>query len=111
MASSAMVLLMFVIQLVISAVIIYVVTKMFGEKEGFTTAILAALIGTVVYIAVSYLLPNMGWIAAVIAGIVWLLALQYMYKIGWLKSLVIAVVIWIVALIVGMFLPTLTGPL
>jgi hypothetical protein len=102
---------MFIIQLIISAVIIYVVTKMFGETEGFQTAILAALIGTVVYIAVSYLLPNMGWIAAVIAGIVWLLVLQYMYKIGWIKSLLIALIIWFVALIVGMFLPTLMGPL
>jgi hypothetical protein len=37
-------------------------------------------------------------------------ALQFLYKIGWIKSLVIAVVIWIVASIVGLFLPTIGGP-
>ena len=111
MASLVTVLLMFLIQLIISAVIIYVVTKLFGESEGFQTAILTALIGTVIFIAVSYLLPNMGWVAAVIAGIVWLLALQYMYKIGWIKSLLIAIVIWVAASFVGWFLPTLLGPI
>jgi hypothetical protein len=32
--------IVFLISLVISAIIIYVVTKIFGEKEGFGTAIL-----------------------------------------------------------------------
>jgi hypothetical protein len=91
-------------------VIIYLITKFFGEKEGITTAFFAALIGTVIYAIVFYLLGQ-GLIAAIIAGIGWLLALQYLYNIGWLKSLVIAVVIWIVTSIVGWFLPTLTSPL
>jgi len=51
-----------------------------------------------------------GLIAAVIGGIFWLLALQHLYKIGWIKSFVIAVVIWIVTSIVGLFLPTVVGP-
>jgi hypothetical protein len=99
----------FIIALIISTVIIYVITKVLGEKEGITTAILAALIGTVVYTVVYYVLGQ-GYIAAFIAGIVWLLALQTLYTIGWLKSLLIAVLIWIVASIIGGFLPTLAGP-
>jgi hypothetical protein len=83
---------------------------LFGETEGIKTAVIAALIGTVVYMIVYYVLGN-GLIAAFIAGIVWLLALQYLYSIGWVKSLIIAVVVWIVTSIVGLFLPTLTGPL
>jgi hypothetical protein len=110
MASTVLTLLLFIIALIISAVIIYLITKFFGEKEGITTAFFAALIGTVIYAIVFYLLGQ-GLIAAIIAGIGWLLALQYLYNIGWLKSLVIAVVIWIVTSIVGWFLPTLTGPL
>jgi len=110
MASIVATLLTFVIQLIISTLIIYVVTKLMGETEGIITAVLAALIGTVIYSAAYYVL-GAGWIAAIIGGIVWLLALQYLYKIGWLKSLAIAVIVWIVAVIVGFFLPTLTGPL
>ena len=109
MVSFADGLLVFVVALIISTVIIYLITKLFGEKEGIITAFFAALIGTVIYTIVYYLLGP-GWITAIIAGIAWLLALRFLYKIGWLKSLVIAIVIWIVATVVGWFLPTLGGP-
>jgi ABC-type uncharacterized transport system permease subunit len=101
--------LAFIIALVISTVIIYVVTKLFGEKEDIKTALIAALIGTVLY-SVVYFLMGHGLIAAIIAGIAWLIALRALYSIGWLKSLATAIVIWIVATIVGWFLPTLGGP-
>lgn len=99
----------FIVALIISTVIIYVITRLFGEKEGLLTAFLAAIVGTVIYTVVYYFL-GAGLLTALIAGIFWLLALRYFYKIGWLKSLVIAIIIWIVASIVGLFLPTLGGP-
>jgi hypothetical protein len=110
MASIVFTLLSFVVALIVSTVIIFVIAKLFGETESIKTAFIAALIGTVVY-AVIYYVVGTGWIAAIIAGIVWLLALQKLYSIGWLKSLLIAVVVWIVTTIVGLFLPTLTGPM
>jgi hypothetical protein len=110
MVSYVSALVWFVIALVISTIIIYAVTKFFGEKEDIKTALIAALVGTAVYTIVYYVLGN-GLIAAFIAGIVWLIALQSLYSIGWIKSLIIAVVIWIVASIAGWFLPTLAGPL
>jgi hypothetical protein len=100
----------FVIALVISAIIIFVITKIFGEKEGIGTAFLAALIGTIIY-TIAYYLLGTGLLAAVIGGIVWLLALKGLYDIGWLKALIIAIVIWVAAAIVGIFVPTLIGPL
>ncbi len=109
MTSTVSPLLMILVPLISSTIIIYVIVKLFGEEEGIITAFLAAVAGTVIYAAFSFLLGQ-GWIAALIAGIVWLLALRSLYKIGWLKSLVIAVVIWIATTIVGWFLPTLMGP-
>jgi hypothetical protein len=109
MASIGSTLLIFVISLIVSTLIIYIITKLFGEKEGIGTAFFAAIIGTVIY-TIIYSLIGQGWIAAIVAGIVWLLALQFLYKIGWLKSLAIAVVVWIATTVVGLFLPTLTGP-
>ena len=100
----------FLIALLISTIIIYVVTKIMGEKEGFGRAILTAIIGTVIYVLAYYLIGN-GLLAAVIAGFVWLLALKGLYKIGWIKALIIAVLIWVLAIVVGFFLPTLSGPL
>ncbi|HEY3273311.1 MAG TPA: hypothetical protein VGJ92_06090 [Methanocella sp.] len=102
--------ILFVIALIISTLVIYVVTRMFGETEDIKTALMAAVIGTVLY-AIVYFIVGQGMIAAIIGGIAWLFALRMLYKIGWLKSLAIAVIIWIVTAIVGWFLPTLTGPL
>jgi hypothetical protein len=102
--------IIFLIGLLVSAVIIYIVTKLFDESRGIGRAIMTAFIGTVVYTAAYYLVET-GWIAAIVAGIVWLIALGSLYKIGFLKSLVIAFVIWICATIVGVLLPTASGPL
>ena len=98
------------IALLISTFIIYVVTKLMGEKEGFVRTLLAAIIGTVIY-ALAYIIIGNGLLAAIVGGVFWLLALKALYKIGWVKALVIAVLIWILATIIGYFLPTLSGPL
>src|SRR3989339_1651867 len=86
-------LLGFLISLVISGVIIFVATKLFGEEEGFGTAIWAALSGAVIFAIVSYFIGT-GLIATIIGGIAWLIALGSLYNIGWIKSFVVAVVIW-----------------
>ena len=99
----------FIVSAIVSTIIIYVVTKLFGEGGGIGRAFLAAIVGAIVYTIVDYIFGN-GWIATIIPGIVSLVALQSLYKIGWLKALVTAVVIWIVAVIVSFFLPTLPGP-
>lgn len=99
----------FVVALIISTLIIYIIAKMFGEKEGIATAAIAALIGTVIYALFFYVLGQ-GLIAAFIAGIVWLVALQHLYSIGWIKSFAIAVLIWFVTSVAGWFLPALIGP-
>ena len=103
--------IVFLISLVISAIIIYFVTKIFGEKE-FGTAILAAFIGAIIYAAAYYFLRReFGWLASLIGGIAWLIALGSFYNIGWLKSLGIALIVWIISAIVCIFLPTMIGPL
>lgn len=100
----------FIVGLIVSAIVIYLVTKLFGEREGIGTALLAAFAGAIIY-ALAYYFLGHGILAALIGGFVWLLALGSLYKIGWLKALVVAVIVWIVAAIVGFVLPTVVGPL
>ncbi len=104
------VLIGFLISLGVSAIIIYLATKLLGEKEGFGTAILAALAGAIIFALVSYFI-GIGLVASLVGGIAWLIALGSLYKIGWLKALLIAVVIWVFAAIVSRVLPTLVGSL
>jgi hypothetical protein len=108
--SFAALLLNFVISLIVSTIIIYIVVKLFGEKEGIGTSVMAAFVGSVIY-AIAYYFLGTGLLAAVIGGIAWLIALGSLYNIGWVKALLIAFVVWIFATIIGMFLPTLIGPL
>ena len=98
------VLIGFLISLVISAIIIYFVTALFGEDEGAGTALVAALIGAIIYGVVYFFLGN-GLLAAVVGGIGWVIALGSLYDIGWLKAAVIAVVVWLIATVVSWFLP------
>jgi hypothetical protein len=105
----SIVVLNFVFSLVVSTIIIYIVTKILGEKEGLGTAVLAALVGTIVY-AGAYFFLGTGMLAAVIGGVAWLIALGSLYKIGWLKALLIAIIVWIVVSLLS-FLPTVMGPL
>ena len=100
----------FLIALAISALIIYVITKLFGEEEGIGTAIMAALTGAIVYALAYYFLGD-GLIAALLGGLVWTIALASLYNMGWLKSIVTAAFVWIIAIFVGIILPTVGGPL
>ncbi|MBS3051057.1 MAG: hypothetical protein J4400_02825 [Candidatus Aenigmarchaeota archaeon] len=99
----------FAVSLVISTIIIYIVSKMFEEKEGFGTALLAAFIGAIIY-AISYYFIG-GLLASVVGGLGWLVAMSALYNAGLLKSLGMAVLIWVFAAAISFFLPTLTGPL
>ncbi len=102
--------LFFIVGLIISAIIIYVVTRLFEVRRGFGTAFLAGLVGAIIY-ALAYFLLGHGLVAAVIGGFFWLLALKHFYELAWLKALLVAIVVWFFALIVGYFLPTGIGPL
>jgi hypothetical protein len=97
------------IGLLVTTVIIYAVTRMMGERESIGRAMLAAVVGMLVY-ALAYWLLGSGLLAAIVGGIFWLLALKALYKIGWVKATVIALLIWVLNSITGWFLPTLKGP-
>jgi hypothetical protein len=100
----------FIIGLIISSIIIFIVTKLFGEKEGIKTAFATAIIGSIIY-GITYFLFGSGLLAAIVGGIAWLLSLKWLYRIGWLKSIVVAVIIWVLTSIIGILLPTAPGPL
>jgi hypothetical protein len=110
MANELLSAIIFVVGLAISTVIIYVTTKLFGQKEGIGRAFAAAIIGAIVYSVVYFIFKN-GLVAAAVGGFIWLLALRALYDIGWLRAFLIAVIVWIAATIVGFLLPTVPGPL
>ena len=94
--------------LIVSTIIIYVGAKLLGEKEKIGTAFACAILGAILYFIVGSVLS--GLVGSIVAFIGWLATLRYLYKTSWIKALVLAIVIWVIAAIVGLVLPTLTGP-
>ena len=106
---SASSVLIFVIGLVVSTIVIYFVSRFVSTKRGLKVAFFTALIGSLIYATVYFLVGN-GLVAAVLGGIAWLLALKGLYKIGWIHALIMAIIIWIITSLVGVLLPTAPGP-
>lgn len=100
----------FLVGLLISTVVIYVVTFFMRQRRSLKMAFFAAIIGSIVYF-IAYIVLGNGFLSAVLGGIAWLLALKTIYRMGWLKSLIVAVAIWIITTFVGEWLPTALGPL
>jgi len=71
---------------------------------------LAAFSGTLILSIFNNLFVN-NIIISIIGGAIWLFALKIIYRMKWLKTLLIAFIIWIVASLVGILIPTLPGPL
>ncbi|HEY7227067.1 MAG TPA: hypothetical protein VH481_02970 [Nitrososphaeraceae archaeon] len=102
----------FVIALVISTIVIFIVTKLFRGRTNLGKAFITAVIGAVVWVVVYYLFGH-GLLAIVVGGIAWLLALKGLYGLSWTRAAIIAVIIWIVSyfVAVALRLPTAPGPL
>lgn len=90
---------------IVSSIIIFIVTRLLGEKEGVGTAFLAGLVGAIIYAVAGFLLGH-GLLSAVIGGFFWLWALHSLYSMAWLKALAVALIVWIITVVVGLFLPT-----
>ena len=100
---SASSVLIFVIGLVVSTIVIYFVSRFVGTKRGLKVAFFIAIIGSLIYATVYYLVGN-GLLAAVLGGIAWLLALKGLYKIGWIHALIMAIIIWLCNGLIEQFL-------
>jgi len=96
----------FFVSFIISSIIIYLVAKLFGEKEGFRTAILASFAGAIIFTLASYFI-GIGWIAALLGSIGWLIALGALYDISWMKSTVIATFVWVFAIMISLVFPNI----
>ena len=89
-AYSASSVLAFLIGLVVSTVVIYLVSAFIGAKKGLKTAFITS------YHRINHLCRCIfsAWewftVAAIMGGITWLFALKTGYKIGWLHALVMA---------------------
>ena len=100
--------LSFLVSWIVSGVIIYVVLRIYPGRqrmETFWGALLAALVGEVIYTFFYWIgVP----LASLLALVVWLYAIRKMFGVGWIGAAVIAFLIYVFSAIVSLLgIPTL----
>ncbi|MCC7575027.1 hypothetical protein KO361_05525 [Candidatus Woesearchaeota archaeon] len=101
-----LVIILFLISWLISAIIIHLSASILGKRKGFWTAMVTALIGSIIYTTSYYFIQN-NLLSSTIAGLTWLIILKTLYKTRWIRTALIALTIWILNTITSIFLPML----
>jgi len=92
----------FIIGWVVSAIVIYVVLKIFPGKqkrENIAGALLAALVGEIIFTLFNILNIPFANILAIVA---WLWALRKIFSVGWVGAAVIAFLIYVFSVFVSL---------
>jgi len=92
----------FIIGWVVSAIVIYVVLKIFPGKqkrENIAGALLAALVGEIIFALFNILIIPFANILAIVA---WLWALRKIFGVGWIGATVIAFLIYVFSVFVSL---------
>ena len=100
----------FLIGLLVSTVVIYLVTLFMRQRRSLKLALFTAIMGSIVYV-IAYVLLRNDFLSAILGGIAWLLALKSFYHMGWLKALIVTVGIWIIITIIDVLLRNAIGTL
>ena len=111
-------LITYVITVPLSALVLFLVGKIFKEELGYGKSLIAALISPVVGILIS--LPNslisspvlmivIGVISFLIGGAVHLTVPKFIFGLEWKRGLLIGVVWWVVMIILGMITGLIIG--
>ena len=89
----------FLITWAVTAIFIHFAAKIVLDRASFGTALLVALIGTLLAALVYFLIAN-GTLAIVLAIATWGLVCALFYRTGWLKALVVGLVAWVLYFVV-----------
>jgi len=101
-------LITFLISLVAGAIGIYAGALVVLGTSDFTTAVIAALIGAIVWGVASFFLGWIPLLGSVLTFLAWLGAINWMYTGGWITAAQIALFAWVISLVV-VYLADLAG--
>ncbi|MEZ0346664.1 MAG: hypothetical protein ABWK01_08950 [Infirmifilum sp.] len=89
----------FIIAWLVSAIIIYIVLKLYPgrqKRENIGGALLAALVGEIIFLLFDILHIPFGNLLSIL---VWLYALRKLFGVGWIGALIIAFLIYVLSLL------------
>ena len=108
-------LIVFVVSLLVGAFGIYVGARMIADVEDYTYAVVTALVGSLVYAVVAFLVP-FGWLGLILALVAYLAVINWRYPGDWGEAIGITLVAWITVVVVmwilaavGVVAPEATG--
>jgi len=91
-----------VVTWIVSAIVLWISAKVLDSKEGLGTALIAALIGALIFGFFSYLGGRL--LFTLLAFFLWLYALKSLFMVGWGRAFLIALIAWILGAVVWVVL-------
>jgi len=92
--------IVFVVNLLIGALGIYVGARVISDYDDYTYAIVTALIGAIVWAVVSLFVGWIPLLGPILVLIAYVAIINWRYPGGWVDAILIALVAWIAVLVV-----------
>ena len=92
--------IVFVVNLLIGALGIYVGARVIADYDDYTYAIVTALVGALVWTIVGSTIGQIPFLGAVLTALAYLAIINWRYPGGWINALLITLVAWIAVLVV-----------
>ena len=92
--------IVFVVSLLIGALGIYVGARVLTHTDDYTYAIVTALIGSIVWAVIAFLLGWIPFLGPLIALVAYLAVINWRYPGGWGSAIGIALVAWVSVLVI-----------
>jgi len=92
--------IVFVVSLLIGALGIYVGARVITDADDYTYAIVSALIASIVWVVVAFLVGWIPFLGPLLALIAYVAVINVRYPGDWLKAIAIALIAWLASLLV-----------
>ncbi|MFW6435308.1 MAG: hypothetical protein ACOCY1_02905 [Halovenus sp.] len=92
--------IVFVVSLLIGALGIYIGARAITDVDDYTYAIVSALIASIVWVVVAFLVGWIPFLGPLLALIAYIAVIKSRYPGGWLRAIGIALIAWLASLVV-----------
>jgi len=93
-------LILFVVNLLIGALGIYVGARVISDYDDYTYAIVTALIGALVWVVVAFFVGWIPFLGPLLALLAYIAVIKARYPGGWVEAAGIALVAWVASIVI-----------
>jgi len=100
--------IIFLADLMILMVVVYLVTLLLGKRRSLKLALFTSIVGLIIYWIANSIWAN-SLVSALLGGISWLVTLKTIYRMSWIRALIVAVGILVITYLMATELRRMLG--